>query len=228
VRAPVLELEGVTKEHVATPPVLALRDVTLSVHAGEFVAVTGASGSGKSTLLAVAGTLERPTKGTVRVAGTAVEGLSDLELSGIRSTALGFVFQQFHLLPTRTVLQNVADGLLYRGVAAGERLDRAAAAVDAVGLSRRQDHRPAELSGGECQRTAIARAIVGDPALLLADEPTGNLDSATGTEIFSLLADLHARGTTVVLVTHNDELARRTPRAVVMRDGRIARDESRG
>jgi len=222
-----LVLDCVTKEHPGTPPVRALHDVTLHVDEGEFVAVTGASGSGKSTLLAVAGTLERPTGGTVAVAGTAVEAMSDAELSGVRATHLGFVFQQFHLLPTRSVLQNVADGLLYRGVAAAERLARAADAVAAVGLSHRSTHRPGELSGGECQRVAIARAVVGEPALLLADEPTGNLDSATGDEIFGLLARLHERGTTVLVVTHNEELARRAPRAVGLRDGRVERDDRR-
>jgi putative ABC transport system ATP-binding protein len=220
-----LELHAVTKEHGGTPPVQALRDVTFTVETGDFVAVTGASGSGKSTLLAVAGTLERPTQGTVRIAGTAVQDLSDPELSGIRSTDLGFVFQQFHLLPTRSVVQNVADGLLYRGVPVAERLERAAEAVAAVGLHHRRGHRPGELSGGECQRTAVARAIVGNPALLLADEPTGNLDSVTGGEIFALLGRLHEHGTTILLVTHNGELARRTPRAVALRDGRIERDE---
>jgi putative ABC transport system ATP-binding protein len=199
--------------------------VSFAVESGDFVAVTGPSGSGKSTLLAVAGTLERPTRGNVRIAGVAVQDMSDAELSGVRSTGLGFVFQQFHLLPTRTVLQNVADGLLYQGVPVRDRLDRAAQAVAAVGLHHRRDHRPGELSGGECQRTAIARAIVRDPALLLADEPTGNLDSVTGFEIFSLLGRLHALGTTVLVVTHNDELARRAPRAIALRDGRIDRDE---
>ena len=220
-------LDRVSKEHPGTPPVRALHDVSLHVDEGEFVAVTGASGSGKSTLLAVAGTLERPTGGAVEVAGTAVEAMSDAELSGVRSTHLGFVFQQFHLLPTRSVLQNVADGLLYRGVAATERMARAADAVAAVGLSQRSTHRPGELSGGECQRVAIARAVVGEPALLLADEPTGNLDSATGDEIFALLVRLHERGNTVLVVTHNEELARRAPRAVGLRDGRIERDDRR-
>jgi putative ABC transport system ATP-binding protein len=222
-----LELEGVTKAHPGSPPVVALDDVTLAVAPGEFVAVTGPSGSGKSTLLAVAGTLERPTAGVVRVSGTAVQAMSDPDLSGIRSTGLGFVFQQFHLLPTRSVLQNVADGLLYRGLCATERLERAAEAVAAVGMSHRRDHRPGELSGGECQRTAIARAIVGEPALLLADEPTGNLDSVTGGEIFGLLGRLHENGTTILFVSHNDELARRTPRVVALRDGRMERDERR-
>jgi len=222
-----LELHAVTKVHPGAPSVVALRDVSLVVAAGEFVAVMGPSGSGKSTLLAVAGTLERPTSGTVRVAGTAVEGLGDADLSGVRSRGLGFVFQQFHLMPTRSVLHNVADGLLYRGLPAAERLERAAAAVDAVGMRHRADHRPGELSGGECQRAAIARAIVGDPALVLADEPTGNLDSGTGDEIFTLLGRLHERGTTILVVTHNDALARITPRVVRLRDGRIERDERR-
>ncbi len=207
-----LELQNIGMEHEGNPPVHALRDVSLTVESGGFLAVTGPSGSGKSTLLAVAGTLERPTRGVVRVAGTAVQTMPDVQLSGIRSTHLGFVFQQFHLLPTRSVLHNVADGLLYRGMPAAERLARAAEAVAAVGLTHRRTHRPTELSGGECQRAAIARAIVGDPALLLADEPTGNLDSATGGEIFSLLGRLHEHGTTILVVTHNDELARRTPR----------------
>jgi putative ABC transport system ATP-binding protein len=153
--------------------------------------------------------------------------MSDAELSGVRSHGLGFVFQQFHLLPTRSVLHNVADGLLYSGVPAGQRLERAAMAVRAVGLSHREGHRPGELSGGECQRTAIARALVGEPAVLLADEPTGNLDSTTGAEIFALLGRLHECGTTVVLVTHNEELAAASPRAVSLRDGLIERDERR-
>jgi putative ABC transport system ATP-binding protein len=223
-----LELEGVTKEHAGASPVVALRDVSMTVEPGEFVAVTGPSGSGKSTLLAVAGTLERPTAGAVRVAGTPVEGLGDAELSGIRSHGLGFVFQQYHLLSTRSVLQNVADGLLYRGVPAAERLERAAAAVKAVGLEHRTAHRPGALSGGECQRVAIARALVGEPALLLADEPTGNLDSRSGREIFDLLARLHARGATILVVTHNDELAQAAPRAVSLRDGAIEADVRRG
>ena len=222
-----LELRDVTKRHDGAQAVVALRDVSVTVGSGDFVAVTGPSGSGKSTLLAVAGTLERPTHGTVHIAGTAVGDMPDSELSGIRSTGLGFVFQQFHLLPTRTVLQNVADGLLYRGMRGPERLERATEAVEAVGLHHRRDHRPGELSGGECQRTAIARAIVGEPALLLADEPTGNLDSVTGGEIFALLSRLHNRGTTILVVTHNDELAHRTPRTVALRDGRIVRDERR-
>lgn len=222
-----LALRGVTKVHPAAPPVHALCDVTFVVETGDFVAVTGPSGSGKSTLLAVAGTLERPTTGMVEIAGMSVQDLPDSELSGIRSSVLGFVFQQFHLLATRSVLHNVADGLLYRGVPSAERLERAGEAVAAVGLHQRRSHRPTELSGGECQRTAIARAIVGDPALLLADEPTGNLDSVTGAEIFALLGRLNEAGTTIIVVTHNDELARSTPRSVALRDGRVERDERR-
>ena len=220
-----LELDGVAKEHEGTPPVQALRDVSLTVESGGFVAVTGPSGSGSRRCWRSPAPSNARRAGTVRVAGTAVQAMSDNELSGIRSTGLGFVFQQFHLLPTRSVLHNVADGLLYRGMPAAERLERAAEAVAAVGLDHRRTHRPGELSGGECQRTAIARAIVGEPALLLADEPTGNLDSVTGSEIFSLLGRLHERGTTILVVTHNDELARRTPRTVALRDGRIERDE---
>ena len=222
-----LELDAVTKEHPGSPPVVALEDVTLAVTPGEFVAVTGPSGSGKSTLLALAGTLERPSSGAIRLDGTAVEALSDRELSGVRAYGLGFVFQQYHLQPTRTVLQNVADGLLYRGVPLAERRAHAEEAVAAVGLAHRAEHRPGELSGGECQRTAIARAIVGDPALLLADEPTGSLDSGTGAEIFALLGSLNERGTTVLVVTHNEELARSAARAISLRDGRIDRDKRR-
>jgi putative ABC transport system ATP-binding protein len=222
-----LELHAVSKKHPGTPPVHALRDVTLTVAPGQFVAVTGPSGSGKSTLLAVTGTLERPTSGAIRIDGTAVEDLTDRELSGVRAHGLGFVFQQYHLQPTRTVLQNVADGLVYRGEPAAERLARAAEAVAAVGLYHRAGHRPGQLSGGECQRTAIARAIVGDPALLLADEPTGSLDSVTGAEIFSLLAQLNRRGTTILVVTHNEELAGTAARTVALRDGRVERDERR-
>jgi putative ABC transport system ATP-binding protein len=223
--APTLELQRVTKAHQGAQTVVALSDVTLCVEAGEFVAVTGPSGSGKSTLLAVAGTLERPSSGAVRIAGTPVQDMSDAELSAVRATRLGFVFQQFHLLPTRSVLHNVADGLLYRGLEPSARLARAQVAVEEVGLAHRAHHHPRQLSGGECQRTAIARALVGEPALLLADEPTGNLDSATSAEIFALLTRCNDAGTTVVVVTHNVELARTARRSVSLRDGRVERDE---
>ena len=217
-----LVLDAVTKEHPAATPVRALCDVTLRVAAGEFVAVTGASGSGKSTLLAVAGTLERPTSGSVQVAGTAVESMSDADLSAVRSNHLGFVFQQFHLLPTRSVLQNVSDGLLYRGVPASERLARAADAVAAVGLAHRRTHRPAELSGGECQRVAIARALINEPQLLLADEPTGNLDTKTAEQVIDRFFDVvERRGVTLLLVTHNDRLAKRCALHAELREGRL-------
>jgi putative ABC transport system ATP-binding protein len=223
-----LELREVTKEHAGTPPVVALRSVTLSIDGGELVAVVGPSGSGKSTLLAIAGTLERPTSGSVMVSGEPVEHLSDRELSGIRATRVGFVFQQFFLVPSLSTLDNVANGLLYRGLSAAERRRAATEALDAVGLSRRRTHRPGELSGGECQRVAIARALVGNPALILADEPTGSLDTATGRDILRLLTELNAGGTTIIVVTHNLEIAATVSRTVRLRDGAVEHDgESR-
>jgi putative ABC transport system ATP-binding protein len=219
-----LELADVTKEHPGTPPVTALRSVTLTIGEGEFVAIAGPSGSGKSTLLAIAGTLERPTSGTVRVAGETVQHLPDRRLSAIRSSRIGFVFQQFFLVPSLSTLDNVASGLLYRGVPAAQRQRAAAAALAEVGLGHRARHRPAELSGGECQRAAIARALVGRPAIILADEPTGSLDTATGRDILALLTGLHALGATIVVVTHNPAIAAAIPRTVMLRDGRVERD----
>jgi putative ABC transport system ATP-binding protein len=201
--------------------VAALVDVTLRVGAGESVAVTGPSGSGKSTLLSILGCLDRPTSGRYTLDGVAVSGLGDAELSRLRNRRIGFVFQSFHLIPQLTVAENVETPLLYGPVPVGEWRVRAAACLEKVGLAHRADHRPAELSGGEAQRAAIARALVCEPAVLLADEPTGNLDSATGEEIAALLGALHREGRTLVVVTHNEALARRAQRIVRLRDGRV-------
>jgi putative ABC transport system ATP-binding protein len=219
-----LELTGVTKEHPGSPSVTALRSVTVTIRTGEFAAIAGPSGSGKSTMLAIAGTLERPTAGQVRVAGLAVDGLPDHALSGVRAARIGFVFQQFFLIPALTAVENVATGLLYRGVPARQRRQAAADALAEVGLADRADHRPAELSGGECQRVAIARALVGRPAVILADEPTGSLDSVTSAGILGLLAELNRRGATILVVTHNPEIAEAAGRVIRLRDGRIEHD----
>ncbi|HLX89305.1 MAG TPA: ABC transporter ATP-binding protein [Acidimicrobiales bacterium] len=219
-----LVLDDVTKQYAGTPPVHALRSVTLTVDPGEFIAVVGPSGSGKSTLLAIAGTLERPSGGRVVVAGSSVEHLDDAELSAVRAYAIGFVFQQFFLVPHLCALDNVANGLLYRGIPQADRRTAARQALDEVGLAHRALHRPSELSGGECQRTAIARALVGRPAIILADEPTGNVDSAQGVEILTLLSDINKRGTTIVVVTHNPELSDALPRTVRLRDGSVESD----
>jgi putative ABC transport system ATP-binding protein len=223
-----LELEAVTKVYGEEPPVSALRGVSFSVRQGELVAIVGPSGSGKSTLLHLIGTLDRPSSGVVRIGGIDVAGLDDRELSRLRARKIGFVFQQFFLAEHATVRENVADGMLYAGGPAAERYARADEALDRVGLTHRATFKPTKLSGGERQRVAIARALVGSPAIVLADEPTGNLDSTTGASIMELIRELGAAGATILVITHDAGLANRLPRQIRMLDGRVVSDTAVG
>jgi putative ABC transport system ATP-binding protein len=219
-----LELRDVTKEYPGG--VHALRNVSVTIGVGERVAVVGPSGSGKTTMLTILGTLERPSAGTVEVVGHDVVGASDVEVAGLRAHRIGFVFQGFHLQDTLTAVDNVATGMLYTGAGLRERRAAAGTALERVGLSHRLSHRPPQLSGGERQRVAIARAIAKRPAIVLADEPTGNLDSRSGGDVLSLLHELASDGATLVLITHDEEIAASFPRQLQMRDGEIQADLS--
>ena len=224
--SPAIELRDVHKRYGTVSPVDALRNVSLTIDDGELVSIIGPSGSGKTTLLHVMGALLRPTSGTVRIAGTATSSLSDPALSALRAHQLGFVFQDYVLIAGATALENVADGLLYCGIARRERQSRAREALDRVGLAARTTHTPPQLSGGERQRVAIARALVGNPTLVLADEPTGNLDSHSSDAILELLAELNADGVTIAIITHDQQVADATWRTIEIRDGTVIADQT--
>jgi putative ABC transport system ATP-binding protein len=228
VPVPVLDVDHVTKSYPGEPPVQALRQVNLTIGPGELVAIVGPSGSGKTTLLQLMGTLDRPSSGRVRVAGLDVAAMADDEVAYLRATRIGFIFQQFFLAEHTSALDNVADGLLYAGIPLEQRRRRALEALDLVGLAPRSHARPTQLSGGQRQRVAIARALVGQPAIVLADEPTGNLDQATGQSILALIAQLHQAGSTIVVITHDHTIAERMPREVEILDGHIVADTGAG
>jgi putative ABC transport system ATP-binding protein len=220
----ILELTEVRKTYPGEPPVESLRGIDLTVEEGDMVAIVGPSGSGKTTLLHIMAALDRPSSGRVCIAGSEAATLTDDELSGLRAHHLGVVFQQFFLLDTLTALDNVANGLLYRGIRPAERQEQAERALHRVGLGHRLGHRPQKLSGGERQRVAIARALVGSPSIVLADEPTGNLDSTAGADLVALLQQLNSQGTTLVIITHNHEVASAARRQITLCDGRIVAD----
>ena len=223
--APLIQLEGVSRRYeMGGETIYALRDISFRASKGEYLAIVGASGSGKSTMMNILGCLDTPSQGTYRLRGQDVRGLDDNALSDLRNFEIGFIFQTFQLVPRTTALENVELPLIYRGVAAAERRRLARQALDLVGLGNRTTHKPSELSGGQRQRVAIARALVTEPSLLLADEPTGNLDSQTGRDILALFGELHRAGNTIVLVTHEPAIAAQCPRAVRLSDGRIIDD----
>jgi putative ABC transport system ATP-binding protein len=226
--SPVAHLEGVSRVYPGHPPVRALDDVSLTIDAGEMVGIVGPSGSGKSTMLNILGTLDRAEAGVVQIDGHDVADLSDRQLSALRARRIGFVFQQFFLAPGVTALNNVADGLLYTGLSLSKRRARARSTLERVGLGDRTHHRPHELSGGQKQRVAVARALVGRPSILLADEPTGALDSTSGAAVIALLHELHDAGTTIVVITHDHDIADQLPRQIHILDGKIESDERTG
>ena len=227
-QVPALEVDNVTKSYPGEPPVQALRGVKLTIGQGELLGIVGPSGSGKTTLLQLMGTLDRPTSGQVRITGLDVATMADDEVAYLRATRIGFIFQQFFLAEHATVLDNVADGLLYAGVPLKQRRQRALDALDLVGLAQRPQARPTQLSGGQRQRVTIARALVGQPAIVLADEPTGNLDQSTGQSILALIEQLHQAGSTIVVITHDQAIAERMPRKVEILDGHIVADTGLG
>jgi putative ABC transport system ATP-binding protein len=220
----VMELIGVRKSYAGNPPVEALRGIDLTINEGELIGLVGTSGSGKSTMLNIMGALDHPTEGKVRIQGQDLSALSDRQLSSLRGRRIGFIFQQFHLIAGLSLVENVATGVLYQGANRSQRIKNGIRLLTKVGLGNRLDHLPHQLSGGEQQRVAVARALMGEPAIILADEPTGNLDSKTSEEIVKLLHQLNEDGSTIIVVTHDRELARSFPGMVTLRDGLVESD----